>query len=155
MHLRYWHLFFCRDIYISESYPVSGRVMSSNYYVVKHKNLIREKSPKQHLVCIFSYYLNTGSGQHWVVYSLHNGHTLMFWFEMYIHPSPVPIIQATKPTMKCLFGWFGSDPDHSKSFEKHCKWCSLTAIVLESENLDQTLACGRNWPNWETNTRPK
>ena len=67
--------------------------------------------------------------------------------------SPVPIIKATKPTMKFLFGRFGSDPDRSKSPAKHCKWCSLTAIVLESENLDQSLARGRNWPNWEINTQ--
>ena len=67
--------------------------------------------------------------------------------------SPVPIIKATKPTMKFLFGRFGSDPDRSKSPAKHCKWCSLTAIVLETENLDQSLARGRNWPNWEINTQ--
>ena len=67
----------------------------------------------------FSYSPNTGSGQHWVVYSLQYGHTQMFQF-IYMRTSPVTIIQATKHTMKFLFGRFGSEPDNSKSPEKHC-----------------------------------
>ena len=69
-------------------------------------------------------------------------HNVLIWHSL--STSTVPIIQATKPTMKFLFGRFGSDPYHSKSPAKHCMWCS-----------DQTLACGWNWPNWEINTKPK
>ena len=70
--------------------------MSSNYYVEEYKILTHEKSPKPHLIRIFSYYPNTGPGKHWVIYSLQNDHTILFWFDIYISTSTVPIKQATK-----------------------------------------------------------
>ena len=94
MHLRYWHLRFHSQY----------RVLSSNYYVVEYKILTHKKSPKPHLICTFSYSPNTESGKHWVIYSLQNGHTILFWFHIYISTSTVPIIQATKPSMKFFLG---------------------------------------------------
>ena len=111
--------------------------MCSNYYVVEYKIL---KSTKPHLMCILSYSPYAGSlGD--LQFTKLSYHIVLF--DIYISMSTVPIIQATKPTMR-FFGRFRSDPDHSKSSEIHCKWCSVSAIVLESENLDQTLSRGLN-----------